>query len=66
MSGHNKNNTLSFAKIVSFERVEYALNCMSSLKTIPGTIPLNHVGCCIQILANLASYASIKLHFNNW
>ena len=29
-------------------------------------MPLNHIGCCIQILANLSKYASIKLHFNNW
>ena len=37
---------------------------MSSLKTIPGIITLNHIGCCIKILANLSNYASIKLHFN--
>ena len=39
---------------VSDKMAEKAPNCMSSLKTIPGIIPLNHV------LANLSKYASIK------
>ena len=29
------------------EQLDYAPNCMSSLKTIPGILPLNLSGCCL-------------------
>ena len=43
----------------------HGIPLMFSWEAISG-IPLNHIGRCIQILANLSNYALIKLHFNNW
>ena len=64
---HNKSITLSFAKVIfSVKRIKWTTNCMSSLNTINEILPFNHIGCCIQLLANLSNYASIKLHFKNW
>ena len=63
---HNINNTLSFQKVINCFCQNKHQIFLSSLTTIPWLIALNHIGRCIQILANLSNYASIKLHFNKY
>ena len=49
---HNKSNTLSFAKqvIVSTKMTGLGTKLLVEFKNNSGIIPLNHIGCYIQLL----------------
>ena len=53
---HNINNICHFKKVIDcfFPKGQNKHQVKSSLKTILGILTINHIGYCIQILANLS------------